>query len=91
MKTMQDFEISRRRVLKGTSLLLASTALPAIAFAQDEPKKGGRIPPSTRLEGYKNRSGREVTSLNFLRHGNALFARLIGCFVRRPPTHLDPK
>ena len=43
MTTMRDFRISRRGVLKGTSLLLASTALPAIAFAQDTPKKGGRL------------------------------------------------
>jgi peptide/nickel transport system substrate-binding protein len=43
MKTMQDFKISRRGVLKGTSLLLASTALPAIALAQDQPKQGGRL------------------------------------------------
>ena len=40
---MQDFRISRRRVLKATSLLLASTALPAITFAEDAPKKGGRL------------------------------------------------
>ena len=40
---MRDFRISRRGVLKATSLLLASTALPAIAFAEDAPKKGGRL------------------------------------------------
>ena len=40
---MRDIRISRRGVLKAASLLLASTALPAIAFAEDAPKKGGRL------------------------------------------------
>ena len=40
---MRKFGISRRGVLKGTSLLLASTALPGFAFAQETPKKGGRL------------------------------------------------
>jgi peptide/nickel transport system substrate-binding protein len=35
--------ISRRTVLKATSLLLASTAMPTHLFAQDAPKKGGRL------------------------------------------------
>ena len=39
---MQDFRISRRGVLAGSALLLASTALPRIAAAQ-EPKQGGRL------------------------------------------------
>ena len=50
MKTMQDFRISRRSVLKGTSLLLASTALPAIALAQDQPKQGGRLTVASNSE-----------------------------------------
>ncbi len=40
---MSDHQISRRGVLRGASLLLASTAMPTIAFAQDTPKKGGRL------------------------------------------------
>src|SRR6187200_1565744 len=40
---MRDIRISRRGVLKAASLLLASTALPAIAFAEDTPQKGGRL------------------------------------------------
>lgn len=39
---MQNFGISRRGVLAGSALLLASTALPRIAAAQ-EPKQGGRL------------------------------------------------
>ena len=39
---MQDFRISRRGLLAGSAALLASTALPGIAAAQ-EPKKGGRL------------------------------------------------
>ncbi|MGO4831194.1 ABC transporter substrate-binding protein [Rhizobiaceae sp. 2RAB30] len=39
---MRETGLSRRGVLKATALLLASTALPRIAFAQ-EPKKGGRL------------------------------------------------
>ncbi len=39
---MLDFRISRRGVLTGSAALLASTALPRIAKAQ-EPKKGGRL------------------------------------------------
>ncbi len=39
---MSGFKISRRSVLAGSALLLASTAMPMIARAQ-EPKKGGRL------------------------------------------------
>ncbi len=39
---MSDFSITRRSVLSGAALLLASTALPTIGWAQ-EPKKGGRL------------------------------------------------
>lgn len=39
---MLDHRISRRGALKGAALLLASTALPATAFAQT-PRKGGRL------------------------------------------------
>ena len=35
--------ISRRGFLGATSLLLASTAMPTVLFAQDTPKKGGRL------------------------------------------------
>ena len=35
--------VSRRTVLRATSLLLASTAMPSFVFAQDAPKKGGRL------------------------------------------------
>src|SRR5690554_4196763 len=35
-------QISRRSMLQGAALLLASTALPSFAFAQDLPK-GGRL------------------------------------------------
>lgn len=39
---MSELTISRRGLLAGSALLLASTALPAIGFAQT-PKKGGRL------------------------------------------------
>src|ERR671910_291761 len=39
---MPNVTISRRTVLAGSALLLASTALPTIALAQT-PKKGGRL------------------------------------------------
>lgn len=39
---MSGFTISRRGLLAGSSILLASTALPTIGLAQ-EPKKGGRL------------------------------------------------
>ncbi|CDX39340.1 Extracellular solute-binding protein family 5 [Mesorhizobium plurifarium] len=39
---MSELTISRRGLLAGSALLWASTALPAIAFAQT-PKKGGRL------------------------------------------------
>ncbi|MBD0413297.1 ABC transporter substrate-binding protein [Oryzicola mucosus] len=39
---MSDFRISRRGVLAGAAVLLASTAMPSFVFAQ-EPKKGGRL------------------------------------------------
>jgi len=39
---MNEFRTTRRGLLAGSALLLASTALPTIAFAQ-EPKKGGRL------------------------------------------------
>ncbi|MDX8454859.1 ABC transporter substrate-binding protein [Mesorhizobium sp. VK9D] len=39
---MSELTISRRRLLTGSALLLASTALPTIGFAQT-PKKGGRL------------------------------------------------
>jgi len=35
--------VSRRTILKATSLLLASTAMPSFLFAQEQPKKGGRL------------------------------------------------
>lgn len=38
---MAGFDISRRKVLAGSALLLASTALPSIGWAQE--KKGGRL------------------------------------------------
>lgn len=38
----QGFRISRRRVLAGSTFLLASTALPSVGWAQ-EPKRGGRL------------------------------------------------
>src|SRR5690606_18087457 len=41
-KDMSDFRISRRGMLGATAALLASTALPRIALAQ-EPRKGGRL------------------------------------------------
>jgi len=40
---MSHYQISRRSVLKAGSILLASTAMPTIAFAQETPKKGGRL------------------------------------------------
>ncbi|AZO69459.1 ABC transporter substrate-binding protein, partial [Mesorhizobium sp. M6A.T.Cr.TU.016.01.1.1] len=39
---MSDVTISRRTVLAGSALLLASTALPTIGLAQT-PRKGGRL------------------------------------------------
>ncbi|MFE0018187.1 ABC transporter substrate-binding protein [Mesorhizobium sp. NPDC059054] len=39
---MSDFSLTRRSVLSGAALLLASTALPTIGRAQ-EPQKGGRL------------------------------------------------
>ena len=39
---MTEFRTTRRGLLAGSALLLASTAMPAIALAQ-EPKKGGRL------------------------------------------------
>ncbi len=39
---MSDFSLTRRSLLSGTALLLASTALPTIGWAQ-EPQKGGRL------------------------------------------------
>jgi peptide/nickel transport system substrate-binding protein len=39
---MSEFRISRRTVLSGSALLLASTALPSIGWAQT-PRKGGRL------------------------------------------------
>ncbi|TIV20248.1 MAG: ABC transporter substrate-binding protein, partial [Mesorhizobium sp.] len=39
---MSELTISRRGLLAGSALLLASTALPTIGFAQT-PKKGGRL------------------------------------------------
>ncbi|TIW86769.1 MAG: ABC transporter substrate-binding protein, partial [Mesorhizobium sp.] len=39
---MSELTISRRGLLAGSALLLASNALPTIGFAQT-PKKGGRL------------------------------------------------
>ena len=39
---MSEYKVSRRTVLSGSALLLASTALPSIGWAQT-PKKGGRL------------------------------------------------
>lgn len=41
-KKMNHFAVSRRLLMKGTGLLLASTALPRLAMAQDAPS-GGRL------------------------------------------------
>ena len=40
MRDLLDFET---RCAQGNRLLLASTALPRFAFAEDTPKKGGRL------------------------------------------------
>ena len=40
---MRYDRISRRSVLKGGGLLLASAAMPTFALAQDAPKRGGRL------------------------------------------------